>query len=51
MSKIKKPFSSKDWEQCCGKMCKDCAIADVYRDKYGKKKGEKKLKEDKKKAQ
>jgi len=49
MSKLKKLFTEKEWEECCGSFCKDCRIAKAYKKEYGKKEGEKKLKKDKKK--
>jgi hypothetical protein len=49
MSKIRKDFTEKEWKECCGSFCKDCTIANAYRKKYGKKVGEKKLLNDKKK--
>jgi len=49
MSKLRKEFSDKDWKECCGSFCNDCKIANAYREKYGKKEGEKKFNKDKKK--
>jgi hypothetical protein len=49
MSKIRKNFTEKEWKDCCGSYCKDCKIAVAYKDKYGKKEGEKKLNKDRKK--
>ncbi len=49
MSKIRKKFSDKEWNECCGSFCKDCKIANAYRKEFGKKKGEKKFKKDNKK--
>ncbi len=49
MSKVRKKFSDKDWNDCCGKFCSDCKIANTYREKFGKKEGEKKFNKDKKK--
>ncbi|MDP2303317.1 MAG: hypothetical protein Q8N03_12940 [Ignavibacteria bacterium] len=49
MSKLRKQFTSKEWDQCCGSFCKKCEIAKAYDDKFGEKKGMKKLKADKKK--
>lgn len=49
MSKIYKEFSGKEWNDCCGKLCSDCEIADAFRKKYGKKKGERKLRKKRKK--
>lgn len=46
MSKLRKIFSDKDWEQCCGSFCKDCDIATSYKKKFGKKEGEKKFNKD-----
>ena len=49
MTRLRKEFSEKEWKKCCGSFCKDCSIANAYREKYGKKEGEKKLIKDKKK--
>lgn len=49
MSKIRKNFADKDWENCCGSFCRDCKIANTYLNKFGKKEGEKKFNKDKKK--
>ena len=49
MSKLKKQLTEKEWKDCCGGFCKDCKIAEAYREKYGKKEGEKKFIKDKKK--
>ncbi|HEX7357723.1 MAG TPA: hypothetical protein VF270_08465 [Ignavibacteriaceae bacterium] len=49
MSKLRKNFSEKEWKKCCGSFCKDCDIANAYRDNYGKKEGEKKFNKDYKK--
>ena len=49
MGKLRKVFTEKDWKDCCGSFCKDCKIAHAYRNKYGKKDGEKKLNKDKNK--
>lgn len=49
MSKLRKEFSEAAWKDCCGKFCDDCKIAESYKDKYGKKEAQKKLKKDKKK--
>ena len=49
MSKLRKKFTDKEWEDCCGSFCKDCKIASAYRKKYGDKEGEKKFNKDKKK--
>lgn len=49
MSKLRKFYSDKEWQDCCGKMCDDCKIALAYRKRYGKKEGSQKLKKDKKK--
>lgn len=49
MSKLKKDFSEKEWKDCCGGFCKDCKTAKAYRNKYGKKDGEKKFIKDFKK--
>jgi hypothetical protein len=49
MAKLRNQFTSKEWDKCCGSFCKKCLIAEAYSDKYGEKKGAKKLKEDKKK--
>ncbi len=48
MSRLQKKFSVKDWQDCCGKLCDDCKVAEAYKNHYGKKEGEKKLKKDKK---
>jgi len=48
MSKLRKIFSENEWKDCCGGFCKDCKIANAYREKYGKKAGEKKFNKDKK---
>ncbi len=50
MSGLRKKFSKKEWLDCCGKLCDDCNISKAYKNHYGKKEGEKKLKKDKKKA-
>lgn len=50
MAKLREKFSVDEWKNCCTSMCKDCAIAKKYKKEYGKKKGEKKLKEDKEKV-
>ena len=49
MSKLRKDFSEKEWKECCGNFCKDCKIAVAFREKYGKKEGEKKFNKKKKK--
>jgi hypothetical protein len=49
MSGLRKDFTEKEWKKCCGNFCKDCNIANAYRKKIGKKKGEKKFLKDKKK--
>ncbi len=49
MSKLREEFSKKDWKDCCGKFCKDCKIAQRYKEKYGKKEAHKKHKKDWKK--
>jgi len=51
MSKLRKKFSSKDWAKCCASFCSKCVIANEYESKYGKKKGKRKLKEDKLKSE
>lgn len=48
MSKLRKKFSDKEWQDCCGKFCDDCKIALAYKKIYGKKEGAKKLKKDSK---
>jgi hypothetical protein len=50
VSKLQKKFPDAEWKECCGSFCKDCKIASAYRNKFGKKEGEKKLKKDKKKS-
>jgi hypothetical protein len=49
MSKLRKKFSVKEWQDCCGKLCDDCKIAKAYKDNFGKTEGKKKLKKDIKK--
>lgn len=49
MSKLGKDFTEKEWKECCGSFCKDCKISNAYREKYGKREGEKKFNKDKKK--
>jgi hypothetical protein len=49
MSKLVKQFSFKEWNDCCGKFCSGCEIAALYKKKFGKKKGERKLREARKK--
>ena len=49
MSKLRKKFTEKKWEKCCGSFCGDCDIANAYKKEYGKKEGEKKFKKDRKK--
>ena len=49
MSKLRKDFTEKEWNECCGSFCKDCRIANAYRNKYGKKERKKKFNKDKKK--
>jgi hypothetical protein len=48
VSKLQKKFSDTEWKDCCGSFCKDCKIANAYRNKFGKKCGKKKVKKDKK---
>lgn len=50
MSKLRKKFSEKEWQDCCGKLCDDCKIARAYMKQYGRKEGEKKIKKDQKKV-
>ena len=50
MAKIRKKFTKQSWDDCCGKLCDDCKIADAYIKEYGKKTGNKKLKSDHKKV-
>lgn len=45
---IKDQFTKKEWKDCCGGGCKKCKIAAAYIDAYGKDKGLKKLKKEKK---
>jgi hypothetical protein len=49
MAKIKKKFTKRSWDDCCGKFCDDCKIAMAYIKKYGKKDSRKKFKKDYKK--
>jgi hypothetical protein len=49
MSELRKTFKKKEWKDCCGSFCNDCNIANAYRDKFGKKDGEKKFNKDFKK--
>ncbi len=49
MSKLRKEFSIKEWEECCTKLCKDCKIAMAYQNKFDKKVAAKKIKKDRKK--
>lgn len=49
MSRLRKNFTEKEWKKCCGSFCKDCDIANAYRDNFGKKEGEKKFIKDYKK--
>ncbi|MBI5727200.1 MAG: hypothetical protein HY965_05075 [Ignavibacteriales bacterium] len=49
MSKLRKEIDKKDWKDCCGGFCSDCAVAEKYHAEYGKKKGKKKFEEDYKK--
>lgn len=49
MSKLRKKFSEKEWQECCGKVCDDCRIALAYKKHYGRSEGGKKLKKHKKK--
>ncbi len=49
MSKLYKEFSGKEWNDCCGKFCSGCEIAAAFKKKYGKKKGERKLRKTRKK--
>jgi hypothetical protein len=51
MAKLRKKFSKTAWHNCCGKLCDDCKIADAYIEKFGKKKGKKKLNRDHKKTE
>lgn len=51
MSKLKKNYTAKEWNKCCGSFCKDCNIANTYREKFGKKEGEKKFNKDYKNKQ
>jgi len=48
VSKLQKKFSDDEWKDCCGSFCKDCKIANAYRNKFRKKYGKKKFKKDKK---
>lgn len=50
MSKLRYKFSNKEWQDCCGKFCEDCKLANTYRKKFGKKEGEKKFNKDKKRV-
>jgi hypothetical protein len=49
MSKLKNYFTDKEWKNCCGGFCSDCKIAVSYKNKFGKKDGQKKFDKDKKK--
>ena len=46
MSKLKKQFTRKQWDGCCGKGCKKCEIAQAYIHAYGKAEGLEKLNHD-----
>ncbi len=46
MSKLTKKFTAHEWNKCCGSFCKDCNIANSYREKFGKKDGKKKFNKD-----
>lgn len=50
MSKLRYKFTSKEWQDCCGKFCEDCKLANSYRKKFGKKEGERKFNKDKKRV-
>ena len=50
MSKLRHNFSHKEWKDCCTKFCKDCKIAQAYKEKFGKKEGQHKLKKDQRKV-
>jgi hypothetical protein len=47
MSKLKNNFTETELKSCCIGFCKNCKIANAYKEKYGKKKGKRKLKKDK----
>lgn len=49
MSKLRKKFKEKEWQDCCGKLCVDCKIAKAYKKHFGKKDAEKKIKKDRNK--
>ncbi len=49
MSKLRRKFSKKKWQDCCGKFCEDCNIAKAYKNHFGKTEGKKNLKKDFKK--
>lgn len=51
MSKLRYKFSNKEWQDCCGKFCEDCKLANTYRKKFGKKEGKKILTRTKKEFQ
>ena len=50
MAKLRKEFSKKEWDDCCGKLCSDCKIAAAYLKKYDKKEAKKKMKKERKKV-
>lgn len=49
MSKLRKKFTEKEWQDCCGKLCDDCKIARAYIKHFSKKDAEKKIKKDRNK--
>jgi hypothetical protein len=50
MTKLRKTFSKNEWNNCCGKFCESCEIANAYRLKFEKKEAHKKFKKDRKKV-
>ena len=46
MPKLRKQFTHKQWQDCCGKGCKKCEIAQTYIGVYGKNSGLEKLNHD-----
>jgi hypothetical protein len=46
MAKFRERFSEKQWQKCCGKGYKKCAIHDAHFDEFGRKTDEKKFAKD-----